>query len=235
MITASRSDDRLNGNPAVTDFLARINDTHDAARLSELNYIDLALAFASLRLPRDAGTAQVLYLQLMSGLRITDWPPDLSVAEGTVAALHDAQVRFVQWLENIRHDRSHAALRVASTLFDAGSRIVMRPTFVAGDGTVEISYQCMPADFEAALGFVLMLLVDRNRPFMGNVCRCNYSECQRYFLVVKDKVRTGRPRRNYCTKDHFSMARAATAAERIRIYRQRVRDQRKRSTRRKPK
>jgi hypothetical protein len=235
MITALVSDGRLAANAAVVEFLGNLGGLSEAARLSEQDYVSLALAFASVRLPDDSASAHRLYLHLMAGLRIEEPLPDFPVDESAVAALHEAQRGFVDWLDRIREDPQRAIPQLASPLFDAGRRVVMRPTYLAGAGTVEISYQCLPADFGAALGFVLTLLVDRSRPFMGNVGRCKYSECGRYFLVIKDDSRIGRPRRDYCSKAHFSMARAATAAVRIKAYRQKKREQSKRASRRKPK
>lgn len=235
MTTPLNSDGRLAANASVVDFLRNAGGASDAHRLSEQDYVELALAFASLRLPGDSGLAYRLYQQLMAGLRIEESLPDLPVDESEVAALQEAQRGFVDWLERIRQDPQQAILHLASPLFDAGCRVVMRPTYLVGPGTVEVSYQCLPADFGAALGFVLTLLVDRSRPFMGNVGRCKYSECRRYFLVIKDRSRGGRPRRDYCSAGHFSMARASTAADRIKAYRQKQREQRKRSTRRKAK
>ena len=236
MITTLMSDARLASNSAVFEFLDKVAGPSDASRLSERDYVNLALQFASCRLPNDAVIAHRLHLHLMAGMRIEDPLPDFPVDESEVSALQEAQQGFVDWLDRIRQDPQRSILELASPLFDAGCRVVMRPTFLAGAGTLEISYQCLPADFGAALGFVLTLLVDRSRPFMGNVGRCKYSECGRYFLVIKEKGQIGRPRRDYCSTEHFSMARASTAAVRIKAYRQRKRrEQSKRSTRRKPK
>ena len=236
VITQWNGDGRLSGDPAVCEFLALVGGFSDAARLSERDYVDFALAFASLKLPEAADHAHSVYLQLMSGLRTTEPLPDLlPIAVDTAAALQEAQERFVECLEAIRQDPAHAATQVASALFDAGSRIVMRPTFLTADGAVEVSYRCFPADFDAALGFALMLLIECNRPFLGNLCRCKYLGCQRYFLAVTDKTRVGRPRRDYCSGEHFRLARASTAKDRIRAYRKGLRDKRQRTARRKPK
>ena len=235
MITTLTSDARLAGNAAVVEFLGKLGGPSDAARLSEQDYVSLALAFASVRLPDDSASARRLYLHLMAGMRIEDPLPDFPVDESEAAALHEPQRSFVDCLDRIRQDPRRAIQELATPLFDAGCRVVMRPTYLAGRDSIEISYQCLPADFGAALGFVLTLLVDRSRPFMGNVGRCKYSECGRYFLVIKDQSRIGRPRRDYCSADHFLKARASTAAARIKAYRQKKREQSKRSTRRKPK
>lgn len=235
MITTLISDARLASNSAVFEFLDKVAGPSDASRLSERDYVNLALQFASCRLPNDAVIAHRLHLHLMAGMRIEDPLPDFPVGESEVSALQEAQQGFVDWLDRIRQDPQRAIPKLASPLFDAGRRIIMRPTYLAGRDSIEISYQCLPADFGAALGFVLTLLVDRSRPFMGNVGRCKYSECGRHFLVIKEKGQIGRPRRDYCSAEHFSMARTSTAAVRIKAYRQKKREQSKRSTRRKPK
>lgn len=235
MITVPMGDTRLPGNTAVAEFLGKLVGASDAARLTEQDYVSLALAFASLRLPDDSASAYRLYLQLMAGLRIEESLPGLPVDEANVAALCEAQRGFVDWLERIRKEPKQAIADLVSPLFDAGCRVVMRPTFLASTGTIEIRYQCLPADFGAALGFVLTLLVDRSGPFMGNVGRCKYSKCGRYFLVVREEPRIGRPRRDYCSAEHFQMTRTSTAADRIKAYRRKKREEAKRSTRRRPK
>jgi hypothetical protein len=233
MSTALLGGSPLAGNPAVAEFLATLDYAPAVVRLTESNYVNLALDFASVQLPRAAGLAHRCYTQLMTGVRLEDPLPDLPAPDGTVAALQEAQNRFVSWLEIIRKDEPRPIAKVAAALHSAGSRILMRPAFVAGANAVEVSYRCYPADFDAALGFVLMLLLDPARPFRGNLCRCKFTDCQRYFLAIKPA--TGRPRRDYCSSEHLAQARNADSAARIRGYRQRLREQAKRPTRRKPK
>lgn len=233
MSTSPRDAYQLEGNSAVAACLRNLDVIAEAPRLAESEYVNLALAFASLRLPMDAGLAHGVYTQLMTGLQVPDLLPDPLVSDDAIAGLHEAQERFVRWLESIRNAEPRAILKVASALSENGNRLLMRPAFVAGMDTVEVSYRYYPADFEAALGFVLMLLVDKHRPYIGNVCRCKYADCQRFFLAIKST--TGRPRRDYCSASHFALARTASGAARIRAYRQKVSEQRKRSTRRKAK
>lgn len=233
MITPLSLTSQLQENPAVSEFLMSVDAIPAAPQLSEPQYVNFGLAFASLRLPAESGLAHGLYTQLMTGLQIPDLLPDIPAPESEVAALRKAQEGIIQWLEKIRQREPGAIRKVASALSSAGNRIVMRPAFLAGKDTVEISYRYFPADFDAALGYVLMLLADRSRPFAGNLCRCKYAECQRYFLAVKPE--TGRPRRDYCSPDHFAKARTASGAARIRAYRQRKRAQPKRQSRRKTK
>ena len=217
-------------NSSVVAFLAALEGPVDCQLLTEGEYVNLALGFASLHLPAEAGIAHGIHAELVTGVRVPDRLSGLSAPDGAPEALRTIQTRFVERLETIRAGGRRAVLALAGDLHSAGNRIVMRPSFVVGSGTVKVSYRCYPADFEAGLGFVLMLLLDASRPFQGNLCRCRFTDCQRYFLAVKPH--TGRPRREYCSTEHLAAARSAASADRMRESRRKGRGQRVRASRR---
>ena len=62
------------------------------------------------------------------------------------------------------------------------------------------------------LARVLVWLLDANRPFGRELCRCHLEECGNFFFVIRPK--TGRPQKLYCKREHMTMAHQATTAER---------------------
>jgi hypothetical protein len=62
--------------------------------------------------------------------------------------------------------------------------------------------------------FVSILLLDEERGFGTDLCRCTLQGCEKFFLVYKPPI--GRPQSRYCTREHMLEAHARTATKRAR-------------------
>lgn len=218
---------RIGGLMAVNEFL-RSTDGLDAwPLLAESEYVDRMLAFANATPAKDSAELQELGFELVTGNRLNDdergdaesWQED----EGEFGA---AQRQLIQWLETVRTGTKAEFEKFVSLVCEACSRMVVRPGFNAKAGRLDVEFRFYPDDLEAAFGYALHLLLREPRG-RNRLCRCRYLECHRFFLEVKPP--TGRPRRDYCSQEHFDAARKLGAAIRIREYRkeQRVKQGRK--------
>ncbi len=84
---------------------------------------------------------------------------------------------------------------------------------------MQVFYRYYPVNLEAALGYGLVLLLDKNRPYGKDLCRCRLEQCEQFFLAIRPPM--GRPRRDYCCKEHLAMTHNRDSAERVRLYRER--------------
>jgi hypothetical protein len=184
--------------------------------LTERDYVLRALDFAN---TIDAPTLHALQTVLIAGIVIPDPIYFHSLHAPMTDKLLAVRAQLVARLEAIAGKNRNAWLDLANTIYRAGERIEIRPTFLVTTTGVEVRYRHIPADLDAALGYVLMLLLDSKRPYGRDLCRCKISECQKFFLAIKQK--TGRPRRDYCTQAHLDASRARTGVRRVQDYRRR--------------
>jgi hypothetical protein len=79
-------------------------------------------------------------------------------------------------------------------------------------------------DFEptAPFAYVLLLLLDAEKPYRRKLCQCNLRDCGKFFFAKLPKNGTGRPQTEYCPdSNHRELAHRATAPERVRHSRER--------------
>lgn len=69
------------------------------------------------------------------------------------------------------------------------------------------------ASVDAFDAFLEVLLLDQERPFARDLCCCRLETCGRFFLMKKPK--TGRPKRNYCTRNHMLKAHELGSYQRV--------------------
>jgi hypothetical protein len=213
MVTESRA------IPAVVPAIELLQDPRKmrvGGVLTERDYVLRALDFAN---ALDAPTLHALQRVLISGIVIPDPVYFHSLHAPLTNQLLAVRAQFVVRLEAITGKSKNARLDVANTIYQAGERIEIRPTFLVAETGVEVHYRHLPADLDAALGYVLMLLLDSKRPYGRDSCRCKISECQKFFLAIKPK--TGRPRRDYCCQAHLEASRNLTGARRVQDHRRR--------------
>jgi hypothetical protein len=71
---------------------------------------------------------------------------------------------------------------------------------------------------QAAIAHALLLFL--KKPLRGQLCRCQWRECRRFFLKVKPTGRRSAPIRKYCPdSNHGALAHQAGAKERMRKHR----------------
>ncbi len=210
---------RLGGLRAVEKFLALTDGLTEQPLLTEQGYIDRVLTFAN-ALEGTAGSAELFdfYFELVTANQLdAEEREDSSPSNALTQELRGAQAQLIKWLEVVQGERPNAIAKLAPIVGHAGERTASRCAYIPRVGGFEVRYRYYPADLEAAFGYALLLLLDRTRPYGNALCRCKFFQCRRFFLEVKKS--TGRPRRDYCIREHFDAARAASAAERIRKYR----------------
>jgi len=76
----------------------------------------------------------------------------------------------------------------------------------------------------AGLAYALWLVADGSFPFRAALCRCEFSQCGRYFLERRPGSGPGAPLRKHCTRDHGKKA----DTEKAKLRMQKRRDQEKR-------
>jgi hypothetical protein len=77
--------------------------------------------------------------------------------------------------------------------------VVIRPTWTAMQGrhlTVVRTYELQPLSWPALLGYLELLLLDKEQGLGAALCRCKLESCGQFFLEKKN-ARGGRPRRDY--------------------------------------
>jgi hypothetical protein len=137
-------------------------------------------------------------------------------------------VRAAKWLETILEGGPLRSL--GDEVLPLAHLSVLRPTYKLRGRRIEVQYQHFAARVEAAVAYGVLLMLDSERDYAKNLCRCKYTECNRFFLAVKP--RTGRPRRDYCTPACFKAARVAGGPDRVRVWREKQKQQKSQRRRR---
>lgn len=214
---------------AIDGFLSATSETKDWPKLSESEYVDRILRFASARPDEHAEELFDTWFELVFGTTVPQEERGGGVA-GMGTKLYEDQAQLIEWLEIVRTGRQTAIQKLKSVVSEAGDKVIIRPAFVEQDGKLTAEYRFFPTSIQAAFGYGLLLILDEDRGY--SICRCKYSECLRYFLATEPE--NGRPRRVYCSTEHLDAARRAEGTERMRRTRSKQR-QTARSTRRRQK
>jgi hypothetical protein len=199
----------LTGLSAVRSFLNDTDTLNASTRpLTEREYVERILAFGSgLDLAR-------CYLELTLHQAI-DADTDFTSRTNLAGTLAPASTDTAEWLQAIH--LGDAPTGRAERLLPLANRMIQRPTYELNANRLTERRHYYPDTLHAALAYGVLLLLDHERGYGRDLCRCRFAECNRFFLAVKPP--TGRPRRDYCSQEHFRVARAAKGAARIRAYR----------------
>ena len=212
------------------EFLAATDRFAEGALLNEQDYVNRALDFAN---AADAESLHAIQTMLMAGMVVQDQIYFPALQDSTTKSLQNMRAQLVERLEVILKDKKKARIDLANEVYLAGRRIAIRPAFLVTQEGVEIHYRHFPADLNAAFGYVLLLLLDAQRGYGRDLCRCKIKECQKFFLAIKPPL--GRPRRDYCSQAHLEASRALTGVQRVQAYRKRQQAKLAQATRRKAK
>jgi hypothetical protein len=192
------------------------NELRSGPLLTERDYVLRTLDFAN---TTNIEALHALQTVLVAGIVIPDPVFFYSLHEEKPGKLMEVRTQLVSRLEAVAGKKRGAWLDLANTIYRAGERITIKPTYLLSATGVEVHYRHSPADLDAALGYVLMMLLDSKRPYGRDLCRCKIPECQNFFLAIKPK--TGRPRRDYCCQAHLDASRTRTGVRRVQDYRRR--------------
>jgi hypothetical protein len=196
---------------AIDGFLRATDEMADWRRLSESEYVDRVLAFASAPFDKHASELLDIYFELVLGTEV----PSEDRGQGSKRMsrkLYAAQEQLIGWLEIVRAGRENAIQNLKNIVIEAGNNVIIRPAFVEQNGKLKAEYRFFPTKIEAAFGYGLLLILDDERGY--SICRCKYSECLIFFLEKKSE--NGRPRTVYCSTPHLEAARKAETAVRMR-------------------
>jgi hypothetical protein len=170
------------------------------------------------------------------------------MAQADIAWANDEAPRYAveQWWESIVDIRSEfrkavlaiiknpdtARRRYSKKIRDALKQIVPvpRPVWDGCSGKIELRYFALNPS--AGCGYVLMLLLDDQRPHGAVLRQCKLEECQRPFLGVH--ASSGSPKTVYCSDDCKKIAKRHQNAARQAALRLRREQTAKRHKRRKP-
>jgi hypothetical protein len=212
------------------DFVHLTDGFKDSPALPEPGYVDRMLRFASAQSSKRASELQELSFELGTDIRLgAEELNDPGSWQTDTETLLAGQAQLIEWLEIVRRGSNSEFDRLTSVLCRSAERIAIRPEFNLKQGAIERGFRYFPTDLQAAAAYALLLLLNDTRG-RERLCRCKYSNCQCYFLELK--ATTGRPRRAYCSHEHFQAARKQGAAKRIREYRRKKRLESKPRTRR---
>lgn len=208
--------DRTETSPLL-DFLERTNGISDMTPLPEAEFVDRVLGFAN---ARDQEQLHALETELVSGLKLDEPPVFFYALQAPLTPkLRETQECLRKNLDVIRNTPREAPRLLENELRQAGDRIAIRPSYVATSTGVEVLYRYYPVNLEAALGYGLVLLLDKERPYAKDLCRCRLEQCEQFFLAIRPVM--GRPRRDYCCKEHLAIAHNRDSADRVRLHRER--------------
>lgn len=199
-------------------FLSATDGVVDAPLLTESDYVRNVFEFANNKNPADLHALQTT---LVSGVRLQGQVYFRAPQDQLNPHLLVLRERLEKQLETIRTDTRKARAELADEVRRAGERIAIRPSYIMTNTGVEVFYRHFPDGLEAAIGYALLLLLDPTRPYGSDLCRCKLAECGSFFLAIKPP--TGRPRRDYCCKEHLEAAREKSSVDRVRAFRERER------------
>jgi len=199
------------------EFLQQTNGISDMAPLSEEEFLDRVIGIANARHQEEL---HALETQLVSGLKLEEPQVFFYARQAPLTPkLRETQERLRKNLDLIRNTPQKAPRLLENELRLAGDGIAIRPSYVVTSEGVEVFYRYYPVSLEAALGYGLVLLLDKDRPYGKDLCRCRLEQCEQFFLAIRPAM--GRPRRDYCCKGHLAMAHNRDSADRVRLHRER--------------
>jgi hypothetical protein len=112
--------------------------------------------------------------------------------------------------EIVRGDELSEPKRIA----EAASHMLLIPRVIFEGRELQLKHQYVPENLEAALSYVLLLLVDPSKEYGRALSQCHLDRCGKFFFIVWPK--TGRPRTKYCSNSHMEEVHQATALQRVR-------------------
>src|SRR5260370_15408129 len=122
--------------------------------LTEHDYILRALDFAN---ATNVEALHALKTVLVAGSLVSDQVFLHSLHEETPGKLAEVRTQLMNRLEAVAGKKKDGRLDLQNTIYQAGARITIQPTYLVSAKGVEVHYRHHPADLDAALGYVLMM------------------------------------------------------------------------------
>src|SRR5689334_2144884 len=142
---------------AIDGFLRATDEMADWRKLSESEYVDRILDFASAQPDEHASELLDIYFELVLG---TEVPPE-ERGQGSkrmARKLFAAQEQLIGWLEIVRTGRESAVQNLKNIVIEAGKNVIIRPAFIEHNGKLKAEYRFFPTKLEAAFGYGLLLI-----------------------------------------------------------------------------
>jgi hypothetical protein len=131
-----------------------------------------------------------------------------------LAAYYRDQAELRLWLDQIAEQGDFARSKIGP---DVSRRLGTVDVRLAYDPTRErVIAQWALTGVQACYAYATALLLDRSRGLTRRLGKCGWRQCQRYNLTLR-----GKPRK-HCNEDHRRRADAQKAKERMRRYRQKM-------------
>jgi hypothetical protein len=190
-------------------FLANSADLQSGEILSAADIVELALAFANNDPQRTRLFSFLLGIKMSAvtmhrnkGGRTTEGAMnELQLIESMSGDLRE---KFCAALETILSQPNERGPMLQTAVSRLQNRIAIVPYFDIFEGRLRVQNRVMPVDIRAALYFAVSLLLNPTEAFFGNLCRCQFESCRRFFIAIKPK--TGRTRTEYCCEEHMKAA-----------------------------
>jgi hypothetical protein len=176
--------------------------------LDEADFVRAALNFAN------TGSVRALQMQV-SGIPGESGPVDDPGYQREADRI--AKVRFASDREQFRAYLDQVLCRSTDPdLIDrlnAGARILVIPQFKGNS----VGHHFMVEGLSSATSYAVKLFLDRDRPYGKDLHRCQWCECQKFFMTSDTQQRkkhaTGLPRTKYCSDQCMFKTRAQRRKE----------------------
>ncbi len=142
-------------------------------------------------------------------------------------AMADAMPALERFRADARVRATHADLtddtdEIMERATRAASRVVLVPHYTVDRGVPTVTHRYVAEDLDAVLGYVTLLLFDRDRDCGNRLCICKLEGCGRLFWERRNPS-GGPPARLFCSVEHMQQANGAQNAERVRKHREKKR------------
>ena len=94
-------------------------------------------------------------------------------------------------------------------------RIIQIPVPSLHDEGSSTGFRYLPQNIVAALAYVLLLLLDPERPYYRRICCCRLEECGEIFWAKTSQGERGRVRSRYCSDEHMLIEHDRGASRRV--------------------
>jgi hypothetical protein len=136
------------------------------------------------------------------------------------AATEARRGKWREFLAAVVRDPADAAARLLGDAEKLLERVWPLPALRRTPRGVALRYHAIILDLSSFDAFVSTLLLDEERPFGRDLCRCKFKGCgadgHGALFFLEKKPATGRPQRRYCTPEHMLMAHARESTKRAR-------------------
>jgi hypothetical protein len=187
----------------------------DARPLTERQYCEHVVAFAN-----DGQLSTEKWFELLGGAATGDddaignRAPAGRVVEGLTTLIRQQLAELVQ-----HRARASRLLGPWWADFAATNGLVTLPVCEFQDnGSMTVQHRLLAGNLVAGIAYGMCLLLDDQRPHGEMLWRCRLETCGRFFFE-QPRTRAGRPRREYCKKDHLKEAHRLQVLERVRRHR----------------